>query len=196
MKRQILACGAAVLLAFAGSPAQAGYSLVSHDGAVTAGAFTVRAGEDWNRDSRHPVKKGEVWTLDGPSLNELYFVSGLAAGETLFRDLHKKDQPLPKMAANMALTDIPEFYESSVRLALNTSLFEIGSVAPDKIDGHDGVRFTYRYVVQGAPLVRQGVAVATLVKGQLYLISFAAPKTFYFDRDAPRALAIMASAKI
>jgi len=59
----------------------------------------VTPSEDWNRNTDRPIKKGEVWTLDGAVLNELYFVSGLAAGETLFRDLDKKENPLPKLGA-------------------------------------------------------------------------------------------------
>ena len=188
---------ATLAAAFAAAPAISGYAVVAHGTAVPAAVgFTVTAGEDWNRDSRKPMKKAETWTLDGPSLNELTFVAGLAPGETLFREIDKKNQPLPKLAANATLTDIPEFFESSTRIARKTSLFAIDNVAPAKLGGNPGIRFTYHYAVQGAPLVRNGVATATLVKGQLYLIHFAAPNLYYYDRDAPRVEAIMASAKL
>mgnify|MGYP001464048036 CR=1 FL=1 len=197
MNRFTLASALALAGSLLSAPAEAKYTVVTHGGpALAAGGITVNPAEDWNRDSRKPIKKGEVWTLDGPSLNALYFVSGLAAGETLYRDADKKNRPLPKMNGSMLLTDIPEFFESSARVALNTSLFEVSNVAPVKLGGHDAVRFSYRYAVQGSSLIRNGVAQGTLIKGQLYLIDFAAPSLFYYERDAPKAEAIMASARL
>jgi hypothetical protein len=197
MKRLTITFSAALIALSASTPALAKFTLAPKGHSVLAAkGITVTPGEDWNSDSRRPIKKGEVWTLDGSSLNELYFVSGLAAGETIFRDIDKKRRPLPKMAANMGLTDIPDFFESSARIALNTSLFEVSNVSPTKLSGQNGIKFSYRYAVQGAALVRNGVATATLVKGQLYLINFVAPNTYYFERDAPKAEVIMASAKL
>jgi hypothetical protein len=188
---------AAVLVAAPASPALAGWKLVPHGAAAkAAGVITVTPGEDWNRSSRKPIKKGEVWTLDGANLNELYFVAGLIAGETLFKDIDKKNRPLPKVGASMVLTDIPEFFESSARITLNTSLFQIGTVAPAKFGAHDAVKFEYTYSVTGESLTRKGVAMGALVGGKLYLINFAAPSIHYYDRDAPKAHAIMASAQI
>lgn len=188
-------------LALIGLPAEAalaGWKTAPHGAAtaVAAGALTVTPSDDWNRNSRRPIKKSEVWTLDGETLNELYFVSGLIPGETLFRDADKKNRPLPKLGTSMVLTDLPEFFESSARIALNTSLFELTKVEPTRFGGRDGVKFSYRYSVQGEPLIRRGVASATLIGNQLSLINFSAPEVYYFDRDRPKVEAIMASAKI
>jgi hypothetical protein len=103
---------------------------------------------------------------------------------------------LPKLGKSMQLTDIPDFVESSQRVALGTSLFELTGTEPVKFAGTDGVRFTYEYAVQGNPMKYKGVAQAALVKGQLYLISFTAPAIHFYDRDRTRAEAIMASAKL
>jgi len=143
-----------------------------------------------------PIKKGEVWTLDGTNLNELYFVSGLAPGETLCRDLKKKDHPLPALGARMQLTDIPDFVESSVRVELNTSVFTMKSVQPAQFAGHDGVRFTYEYAVEGSPLVRKGLGAGTIVNGTLALILYTAPGVYFYDRDAPKVEAIISSARL
>ncbi len=182
--------------AAAPSPAFAGWKLVPHGTAVKVakGTLSITPGDDWNRWTGHPIDKGESWTLDGMSLNELYFVSGLAPGETLFKDAAKKDAPLPALRAAMQLTDIPDFVESSIRVRLDTSVFQVTNVQPVTLGGHAAVKFTYEYAVAASTLKRKGIAAGTLVNNQLYLINFIAPALFYFDRDAPKVEAIMASA--
>lgn len=198
MRKLHVSIAAATLLGLSATPAMAGWKVVPHGMATAVAKSTLRVtpGEDWNQSSVRPVKQSEVWTLDGDSLNQLYFVSGLAAGGTLLRDSNKKSRPLPKMNGAMQLADIPEFFESSWRLGLNTSLFEMGAIEPTKLDGHDAVRFAYQYTVQGEMLTRKGIAVGTVVKGQLYLINFVAPSTYYFDRDRSKAQAIFDSARL
>lgn len=197
MKKPIyLAAGALALAALPAAPALAGWKLMSQGAPVTVAKGTLRVtpAENWNRTSVRPIPKGEVWTIDGVTLNELYFVSALLPGETLYRDSAKKERPLPKLAATMQLTDIPEFFESSNRLAMNTSVFQITGTEPAHLGGQAAVKFSFEYALAGTTLTRKGVAVGTMVSGRLYLISFIAPSLFYFDRDRAKAEAIMASA--
>ena len=160
---------------------------------VAKSDMAVTPGAEWNRWTSRPIKKSEVWTRDGTNLNELYFVSGLPEGETLYKDRNKKEQPLPKLSGSLDLTEIPEFYESSTRLVLGTSLFEMTSVEPAQMGGHDAVKFTFEYAVEGSPLKRKGLAMGTMVGGKLHLITFLAPATYYFDRDKAEVEAIMNS---
>lgn len=198
MRPNRLALVAAILFALTAAPGQAGWKAVAagQGAPVAKSALTVTPAEPWNRWTVKPIPKGEVWTLDGTALNELYFVTGLVPGETLFRDNRKKDRPLPKLAAAAQLTDLPEFFESSQRIVLDTSMFELTGSEPAKLAGRDAIRFSYRYAVQGSSLVRKGFAVATLVNGQLTLIAFNAPETFFFERDRPKVEAIMNSARL
>lgn len=198
MNRYLTAITALALVAAPATPVLAGWRLIEAGSpvAVAKSRLRVTAPQDWNRWSVRPIKKGEVWTLDGLNLNELYFVAGLAEGETLFRNAQKKDRPLPAFRATTQLTDIPEFVESSTRIALNTSVFEMQGVEPTTFAGHPGVRFTYQYAVDGSPLIRKGLGVGTVVNGQLHLVVFTAPELYYFDRDAPNVEAIIASATI
>jgi hypothetical protein len=186
---------AAALATMATAPAQAGWKLVESatPAVVAKSTMKVTPAEQWNRWTYKPIKKSEVWTLDGVALNELYFVSGLIAGEPLYREANKKDNPLPKFRAGMQLTDIPEFYESSTRVVLGVSSFTISGVEPFKFGGNDGVKFSYEYALANSALTRKGVAVGTIVQNKLHLISFTAPTLYYFDRDRSRAEAIMAS---
>lgn len=196
MRRFFAALAAFALGMVVCSPAFAGWRLIDAGSpvAVAKSRLKVTAQQDWNRWTVKPIRKGEVWTLDGVNLNELYFVSGLASGETMFRDRNKKERPLPAFRASAQLTDIPEFVESSTRTALNTSVFQLTEVEPIMFAGQQGVSFRYEYAVEGSPLRRKGLAAGTIFNGQLYLIVYTAPALYYFDRDAPKVEALIASA--
>jgi len=198
MIRKSICTAVAIAAGLVATPALAGWKLVpaGQPIAVAKSSMTVTPGEDWNRWSARPIKTSEVWTLDGTSLNELYFVAALPEGKTLFRDVAKKDRPLPKFSKAMLLPDVVEFFESSTRTALSTSLFEVDKVEPDKMSGHDAVRFTFTYAVEGDQLPRKGIAKAAVVKGQLYLVSFVAPSIHYFDRDAAKVNKLLDTLKI
>lgn len=195
MKRVLLTVAAVMTLAVAPSAAQAKWKLVEA-GAPTEVAksdMTVTPDVDWNRWSVRPIKTSEIWTLDGTQLNELYFVSALQPGATLFRDAKKKDRPLPTLAENAQLTDIPDFVESSIRVVLDTSVFEITNVEPATMGGKPAVRFTYEYAVQGNPLKRRGMGLGSLVDGALNLVTYTAPVEYFYDRDLAKAEAVMSS---
>lgn len=198
MKKLTAAVLAAALVAVPVTPALAGWKLIDRGEAtkVAKSNLAVTPGEDWNRWSSRPIKTSEVWTLDGVSLNELYFVGGLPSGKALYREVNKKERPLPKLSSSMDLTEIPNFVESSIRVAHNTSVFEMTSVEPTTFGGSPAVRFTYSYAVEGSPLKRRGLGVGTMKNGSLYLITFVAPELFYFDRDLPKVEAIIASATL
>jgi hypothetical protein len=168
------------------SPAIAGWALISgkQPVIVTKGKkMKVTPTSDWNRFSYRPTKRSELWTRDGISLNELYFLSETLPGEPLFKQRDKKDEPLPKFKADMLPTDLVDLYESSARINLQSSKFEILKVEPAKLGGKDAVRFQYRYVVGDEPLNRKGEVVMANVGGKLSMVSFAAPEIEFFDRD-------------
>jgi hypothetical protein len=196
MRKMIALVAAAALVA--GTPALAGWKVMpaGKGSAVAKSAFTVTPKSDWNRASWRPSKKGESWTLDGMALNELRFFAGVASGEPLLKERNKKDQPLPRFSGQMLPPDIVQFFEATHRIVLGTSLFEIDSVEPTTLAGHQGVRFTYHYAVQGDELRRNGEARAAIVGGKLYLIDFTAPAIHYFDANIDEVRTIMDSARL
>lgn len=154
---------------------------------VAKSGLTVTPAGEWNRSTSRPIKDSEIWTLDGATLNEFYFIGELPDGKPMYRELDKKDNPLPKFASNMLPTDLVDFFETSTRSALGTSMFELSDVRPAKIGPHDAVRFDFSFAVQGDELLRKGVTVMGIIGGQLYLASFSAPAIYYYDRDYARA---------
>ncbi len=164
--------------------------------AVAKSALTVTPDREWNKLGARPGKLGETWTIDGDGLNRLSFYGGLLPGATLFREVDKKNRPLPQVRGDMLPTDIPTLFEQSYRIAENSSLFSIDNIEPATLGGASGVRFTFSFTKQGEDVARKGEAVAAMVKGQLWLISFEAPALHYHDAGIAAARAVMDSARL
>ncbi len=193
--RIILSVALAVALA---SPAAAGYKLMAAGKpvAVAKSALTVTPSVDWNRLGARPGRNAESWTLDGLSLNDLTFYGGIQNNKTLFREVDKKNRPLPRFSSTMLLPDIAALFESSYRIAGSTSLFSIDSMDPAKFGGHEGFKFTYSFTVQDEEVERKGVAYGAIVGGKLYVATYEAPKIHYFAKHLPAFEALAAASKI
>ena len=196
--RHLLPIALGLSLALTPAAALAGWKIMPQKTpvAVAKSNLTVTPRSDWNRWSSRPSKKGEVWTLDGVSLNELSFFAGVANGESIYKERNKKDKPLPKFDAKMTLPDIVQMFEASNRIIMETSLFKVDQVEPATLAGHKGVRFTYEYTVKDEEVRRKGEGRAAVIGGKLYLINFVAPAIHYHDAGIDEARAIMDSARL
>jgi hypothetical protein len=163
---------------------------------VAKGKMSLTPAEKWNKSSSRPSAYGELWTQDGFALNELSFLAAVPNGKTLFHNGQALERPLPKFKADMLLTDLAELFESTNRIVLATSLFEMGTVEPLKLGDHDAVRFRYSYAIENDELKRSGEAVAAIVNGKLYLVNFVAPSIHFFDRDIEKVRALIETVKI
>jgi hypothetical protein len=193
---KLAAIGAA--LGLAATPAIAGFKLVPKGTpvAVAKSMLTVTPSVDWNRLGARPGRNAESWTLDGLTLNDLTFYSGIANDATLFRDARKKTAPLPRFSSTMLAPDIAQLFESSYRVSIGTSLMSIDGVEPATFAGRSGFHFTYTFVIQGEEVRRKGEATGAVIDGKLYLITFEAPVIHYFDATRGAAKTVVDSAKI
>jgi len=184
MKRTALAL-AVLISAGVSVPAIAGNSLISpgERKKVAKSDLSITPTSEWNRLDERPGRRAESWTLDGDALNDVTFYGGIKPDKTLFDEVDKRNQPLPRLSATMLITDIPQLFESSYRIAFGTSLMTIDSVEPAMFAGHKGVKFTYSFVRQGEDVHRRGEARAAMVKGSLYMITYEAPTLHYFDKS-------------
>ncbi|MCP3729160.1 hypothetical protein M9978_01860 [Sphingomonas sp. MG17] len=196
MRKFLMIAGGAALLAAA--PAMAGFKLMpaGQPQLIRKSALTVTPGIAWNRLGARLGRNAEAWTLDGNTLNDLIFYTAIPAGQTLFREVDKKNKPLPKFDAKMLAPDVVAMFESSYRIANSTSLFSVDSVEPATFAGKPGFRFTYSFTIQNEEVRRSGEATGAIVNGQLYMITFEAPKIHYYDRNIADYRAVVASAKV
>lgn len=194
MKRTI---GAVLAVVLAAAPALA-YKLVARGRAIAVAksALSVVPAIDWNRVQKRPGRHAESWTLDGLPLNEMTFYGGIVPGQALFREVDRRDKPLPRFSSSMLAPDIVQLFESSYRLAAGSSLFTIDAVAPATFAGRPGFRFAYSFVQQGEEVRRIGDATGAVIDGRLYLITFEAPAIHYFAHNVADYRAVVATAKV
>jgi hypothetical protein len=185
-------------LALAAAPAMAGYKLMptGKPVAVAKSGLTVTPARDWNRLGARIGKNAETWTLDGAQLNDVTFYGGIDTDKTLFREVDRKNRPLPRFSAAMLLPEIPQLLEGSYRVAVGTSLMRIDTVEPATFAGAQGVRFTYSFAVQGEEVRRKGEAHAAIIGGKLFMTTFEAPSIHYFDAGIDSYRAIASSAVV
>lgn len=167
------------------TPAIAGNSLVPaapRKGIARSNLSAAPDGE-WNRLGRRDGKFVELWTKDGDSLNKVTFFGGVPVGQPLFKEVDKKNRPLPKVSDNMLITDIPTLLESSYRIQSNVIRMTIDGQEPADFSGNQGIKFTYTFVSANDEVERKGEAVGAFVKGRLYIVSYEAPAIYFFDRD-------------
>lgn len=162
---------------------------------VAKSEMVVVPSRDWNSLSERPGKNAETWTLDGPQLNEVTFFGEIEFGEPLIKERDKKRDPLPKFTDSTLLVEVPELLEGTHRAAKGIGDFEVIEVNAQPFMGKDGVVFRYKYVDSDL-LTRLGEARATIVGGALYMISFEAPRIYYFDRNVEDFRVLADSAKL
>ena len=195
MKRRAVAVLAMLAVA---TPALAGYKLMPAGQVQPVGklGLSVTPGNDWNRLGAKLGRNAESWTLDGDTLNDLTFYAGIEPGRAIFREVDKRNKPLPKFSASMLPPDLVQLFEGTYRVAAGTSLFTIDKVEPATLGGKPGVHFTYSFALQDEEVKRNGEGTAAVINGKLYMITFEAPVILYFDRDIAKARAVVASARI
>lgn len=176
----------------------AGNTLIAHGQAVAVATspMTVTPDRARSRTGARPGRNSETWTPDGDRLNDLTFCGGIEDGRPLFREVSHRHEPLPHFAATMLLTHIPALVEASYRIAPDTPVMTITSIEAATPSGNGAVRFRYEFTQFDDEVARRGEAVAAIVGGRLYMISFEAPAICSFDRDLPGARATMAAARI
>ena len=176
--------------------ALAGNSLIAEGQkvAVAKSPLTVTPGREWNKMGARPGRNSETWTIHGDPLNDLTFYGGIENGKTLFREVSKRNKPLPKFTSSMLLTDIPSLLENSYRIALDTSLMSIDRAEPATFAGTKGIRFEYSFSRFGEDVHRKGEGYAAIVKGRLFMITFEAPTLYYFQAGVEAARQVVSSA--
>lgn len=162
---------------------------------VADSTLTVTPSRDWNRLSGKIGKSTETWTLDGGQLNDVTFFGGIEAGRPLVRERSKKHDPLPKFTETTLLVEVPELLEGTYRTYKELSAFKVASSSPAKFLGRDGIQFSYEFTDRDG-LTRKGEAVAVIVNKKLFMITFDAPRLYYFDRAVRDFRALIASARL
>ena len=165
---------------------------------VGDGAMSVVAPRPWNRHRTRlfaDVRDVEDWTLNGPILDGISFVSGLKSGRYLIYQRKSEDQQVPKFRSDMTPPEITAMLESLYRVRGGAVDFRTLSLQPRPFLGTNGFQFDYEHL-DDDELWRKGRAVGAVINGQLYLILLDAARTHYYPSTLPDFEAIVASAQL
>src|SRR5438309_6438282 len=164
---------------------------------VGNGDLSVVAPRPYNRHRRilfEDVPDVEDWTLNGPILDGISFVSGMKSGRELIRQYHSASQQVPRFRSDMTAPEITAMLESLYRVKGGAVDLKTLSLQPRLFLGANGFQWDYEHL-DGDELWRRGRAVGAVIDGKLYLILFDAARSHYYDALLPDYEAIVASAQ-
>ena len=165
---------------------------------VGDGSLTVTPPRPYNRHRSFlwsDVRDVEDWTLNGPYLDGISFVSGLKGGAYLVRQRKSDDQQVPKFRSDMTAPEIAAMLESLYRVRGGAVEFRTLSLQPRQFLGYPGFQLDYEHL-DGDELWRKGRSVGAVIGGKLYLIHLDAARSHYYGTILPDFEAIVASAAL
>jgi hypothetical protein len=161
-------------------------------------SMSVTAPRPWNRHRAiffEDIRQVEDWTLNGPLLDGISFVTGLQNNKSLIRQRRTANQQVPLFRSNMTPPEIAAMLESLYRVRGGAVDFRTLSLQPRPFLNTDGFQLDYEHL-DSDELWRRGRVVGTVVNGRLYLILLEAAKSHYWDVTLPDYEAIVASARL
>src|SRR4051794_16782306 len=166
---------------------------------VGDGSLAVTAPRPWNRHRPiffEDIRQVEDWTLNGPLLDGISFVTGLKDNKSLIRQRRSASQQVPVFRSNMTAPEIAAMIESLYRVRGGSVDFHMLSLQPRPFLGSaNGFQLDYEHL-DDDELWRRGRAVGTVVNGKLYMIVLDAAKSHYYDATLPDFEALVASAQL
>ncbi len=203
MRKTLFVLSVAALLT-----ACASYSLVKAERRPVGDFYTVKPQIEWSSTSG---EKLEMWTVDGPSLEALFFVNGLTDGDTLFRS-SKDEQKQVTYREGMTPTDVVEFVVASLESAdraatlaavnagttmlredqMGAAMVEASNLRPTQFGDLPGFRFDLSFLSPEG-LEREGLVVGTTSGAELYLIIYLGARTHYFPKYKEQVEELIAS---
>ena len=161
-------------------------------------SLSVAAPRPWNRHRStlfEDIREVEDWTLNGPILDGMSFVTGLKNGRTLVRQRKSDDQQVPRFRSDMTAPEIAAMLESLYRVRGGTVEFKTLSLQPRPFLGANGFELDYEHL-DSDELWRKGRVVGTTINGRLYMILIDAARSHYYNDTLPDFEAIVASAAL
>ena len=198
---------AALLLPLAGACSTMGtdhglyspYALVkAKETRVGNRTMAVTAPREWNRIRSHlfdDVPEVEDWTLNGPLLDTVSFVTGLKNSKAIIRQRQTEERKVPIFRSDMTAPEIAAMLETLFRARLGAADFKTLGLSPRTFMGVPGFQFDYEHL-DSDELWRKGRTVGAVHGDRLYLIVFDAARSHYYNAELADVEAIINSARL
>ena len=155
---------------------------------VGNGSVTVVPPRPWNKQRRFfffdSVRWVEDWTLNGPYLDGITFVTALPSGQYLIRQRKSDERQVPKFRSDMTAPEVAAMLETAFRVRGGAVDFRTLGLQPRQFLGYPGFQFDFEHL-DNDELWRKGRAVGAVVDRRLYLILFDATRSHYYGNALP-----------
>ena len=175
------------------------YTLVE-PGARAFEGMQVSATSGWNQaPPMHTpsMQKGAVlWTHDGPLLDQLIIIPGVADGEPLMKS-SDKSAAMPLFKKDMLPNEIEELTESTFvkYFGEGNAVVTTKNLRPQRFGEYRGVMFDVDATVSDNPKY-QGTAGSFVANDKLYMLFFLGAVPHYYDKHAAAATSVIQSATL
>lgn len=164
---------------------------------VGGGQMVVAPTIPWNKARRTPfdISREENWTLNGPLLDNLSFISGLESNKAIVRQRRRAERQVPRFRADMSPPELAAMIETFYRIRASTVRFEMTGLQPRTFLGQPGFQFDYDYL-GGDEVERRGRAVGAIINNRFYLALFDAARMHYYGAGLPEFERVVESARL
>ena len=165
---------------------------------VGNGSVSVTPPRPWNKQRRlffDSQRWVEDWTLNGPLLDSMMFVTALPSGEYLVRQRRREERQVPKFREDMTAPEVASMLETAYRVRGGAVDFKTLNLQPRQFLGYPGFQFDYEHL-DTDEVWRRGRTVGAVINGRLYLIMFDAARSHYYANSLPDFEAIVTTARL
>ena len=164
------------------------FSLLEPKRTQIGDAYSVDPQIAWSKRS---VGHNEIWTVDGPALQEVRFILGVGKGDTLFASQGlAAPENWPKLTKFQRPSEVVDFFVDSL-VATKANDVQTKGLRPTKFGTNDGFRFEFSFNRNG--LNFDGVGVSTTIDSEVHMVLYIATQLHYFERYRQEFEAIIKS---
>ena len=157
--------------------------------------LAVQVDRPWNQFERGLADNTMTWTRDGVTVDSLRFYIGLKDGELIApTPAEPKGQRPLAFRASMQAAEVVELFEGLY--SRGGSSFKLEKLSPDTFVGTPGFRFEFTALRKADDVRLRGVGWGAVRNGELFAITFTAPRLAFFPQHAPSAEAVARSARV
>jgi hypothetical protein len=163
-------------------------------------SMAVTPPRPWNRQRRlffdfDVVRWVEDWTLNGPLLDSMMFITGLPDRKYLIRQRRSEERQVPMFRSNMTAPEVAAMLESAFRVRGGAIDFRTLGLQPRQFLGYPGFQFDFEHL-DTDEVWRKGRAVGAVIDGRLYLILYDAARSHYYGNALPDFETIVTNARL
>lgn len=156
--------------------------------------MTLTLEGEWNHVTGPNMGPAQTWTMEGLPIDQLLIYSGLKDGEAVHGGSPTGSSKVFSFRSGMQPDEVVSMFEGM--MTRDGSTFKLVKLEPSSFGGDKGFRFEYQLIRKVDNVQLLGVGHATVSKGELFAILYAAPKLTFFDRHKARVEQIARSARV